>query len=181
LYDRRQRRGTRRVGPYVGVVKDTDLVHLFEADWDRAVRVAARVVGSLWAEDIVQAVFLSLVERRDEMRSPPDRTTLLVRTKWRAISWLRGVHKRIHTTDGAALADIEAMMYALEKLGRARSLAVTVPSYSCPRCAKDSTPGPRGPRYCSPCLVETLDTCSVCLSTGIEINCTHPAGRARTT
>ena len=51
-YAHRQRRGTRRPGVFHGIVTEQDIIGVFITLRARAVRVARRIVGDVWAEDI---------------------------------------------------------------------------------------------------------------------------------
>jgi hypothetical protein len=125
-YDRRRHRGDPRPpGVSRGIVTREDIIECFVKMRAPAVRLARGIVGSLWAEDVAQDVFVYLLDRRDELAMVPTLGYVLKATRHVAFAWKRRVvHTMAVSVDPAYLVDLEALMYALER-GRARTPEVT--------------------------------------------------------
>jgi DNA-directed RNA polymerase specialized sigma24 family protein len=108
-----------------GVVSDVDIITVFVQFRARAVRVARGIAGDLFAEDVVQDVFLYLIERRDELKQVPTIGYVLKAVRHAAYGRLRlASYQRTVMVDAVDLLHIEALMYALEH-GRPRTPEVT--------------------------------------------------------
>jgi hypothetical protein len=127
-YDTRRHRGDPRPpGVYRGIVTKDDIIRCFVEMRAPAVRVARRIVGDGWAEDVVQDVFLYVIDRRDELKMVPTLGYIATATRHVAYAWKRrAIHQASVSVDPAQLVDLEALMYALEH-GRARTPEVTFP------------------------------------------------------